>query len=75
MSAGRNAIRKRMGEVVRRPDGGDRYPKRVRLLYGTYGVHRGAPCLWGSKAEALENCDVDERVYAFRVEMVREVKP
>lgn len=50
------------------------YPKRVRRFFGTYGTHAGAPCLWGSKADALENCDTDERVYEFRIEMIREVK-
>jgi hypothetical protein len=49
------------------------YPKRVRRFFGTFGVHPGAPCLWASKAEAIENCEADERVYEFRVEMIRQV--
>jgi hypothetical protein len=51
-----------------------KYPRRPRLFFGTYGTHRGAPCLWGTKDDALENKDQDERVYEFRVEMIREVK-
>jgi hypothetical protein len=50
------------------------YGRKVRKFFGTHGTHPGAPCLWSSKAEALENREPDERVYEFYVEMIREVK-
>lgn len=37
-----------------------------------YGVQRGArmPCLYGSKQDAIEGRDVDERVVKLRVEVL-----
>lgn len=47
-----------------------RVPKRC---WATYGTHKGAPCLWETQADALENREPEERVYEVLVEVQREI--
>lgn len=48
-----------------------RRPKRCFATFGAYAD--GAPCLWDTRSDAIENREPEERVYEVLVEVVKEI--